>query len=54
MKTISKTAAIALLVIAGNATADNRHDLYRIEQELGTTIQAIPAEIDKSLYVAPG
>ena len=30
----------------------NRHDLYRIEQELGTTIQAIPREIDKSLYVA--
>ena len=26
MKTISKTAAIALLVIAGNATAGNRHD----------------------------
>eukprot|EP00911_Craspedida_sp_UC1_P002134 UC1_evm1s1641 len=34
-------------------TGENRFSLYRIEQELGTTIQPIPAVIDKSLYVAP-
>jgi len=34
-------------------TYDDRFNLYRIEQELGTEIQAIPAVIDKSLYVAP-
>jgi len=27
--------------------------LYRIEQELGTEIQPIPQNIDRSLYVAP-
>jgi ATP-dependent RNA helicase DDX6/DHH1 len=32
---------------------DDRFNLYRIEQELGTEIQAIPKEIDKRLYVAP-
>ena len=30
---------------------DDRFNLYRIEQELGTEIQPIPASIDKSLYV---
>ncbi|KAK5113480.1 DExD/H-box ATP-dependent RNA helicase dhh1 [Meristemomyces frigidus] len=30
---------------------EDRFNLYRIEQELGTNIQAIPAAIDKSLYV---
>ena len=30
---------------------DDRFNLYRIEQELGTEIQPIPAAIDKSLYV---
>lgn len=30
---------------------EDRFNLYRIEQELGTEIQAIPASIDKSLYV---
>ncbi|OAV93892.1 ATP-dependent RNA helicase DHH1 [Puccinia triticina 1-1 BBBD Race 1] len=35
-------------------TYENRFDLYRIEQELGTEIQPIPAVIDKALYVAPG
>lgn len=30
---------------------DDRFNLYKIEQELGTEIQAIPAEIDRSLYV---
>lgn len=30
---------------------DDRFNLYRIEQELGTEIQPIPPSIDKSLYV---
>ena len=30
---------------------DDRFNLYRIEQELGTEIQPIPQEIDKKLYV---
>lgn len=30
---------------------EDRFNLYKIEQELGTEIQAIPAIIDKSLYV---
>lgn len=30
---------------------DDRFNLYRIEQELGTEIQPIPPTIDKSLYV---
>jgi len=30
---------------------DDRFNLYRIEQELGTEIQPIPAQIDKKLYV---
>lgn len=33
-------------------TMDDRANLHKIEQELGTTIQAIPKVIDKSLYVA--
>src|SRR5271154_3148744 len=32
---------------------DDRFNLYKIEQELGTEIQPIPKEIDKRLYVAP-
>src|SRR3954471_3006841 len=32
---------------------DDRFNLYRIEQELGTEIQPIPPVIDKRLYVAP-
>jgi ATP-dependent RNA helicase DDX6/DHH1 len=32
---------------------EDRHSLYRIEQELGTQLQPIPAFIDPSLYVAP-
>src|SRR5204862_2798024 len=32
---------------------DDRFNLYKIEQELGTEIQAIAKEIDKRLYVAP-
>jgi len=34
-------------------TYEDRFNLYRIEQELGTEIQPIPPVIDKSLYVAP-
>jgi ATP-dependent RNA helicase DDX6/DHH1 len=35
-------------------TYEDRFNLYRIEQELGTEIQPIPAQIDRGLYVAPG
>ena len=31
-------------------TYEDRHSLYRIEQELGTEIQPIPGDIDKALY----
>ena len=34
-------------------TYEDRFNLYRIEQELGTEIQPIPPSIDKTLYVAP-
>ncbi|KAG1816956.1 eukaryotic translation initiation factor 4A-like protein [Suillus variegatus] len=34
-------------------TYEDRFNLYRIEQELGTEIQPIPQSIDKGLYVAP-
>ncbi|KAJ3177993.1 DExD/H-box ATP-dependent RNA helicase dhh1 [Gaertneriomyces sp. JEL0708] len=34
-------------------TYEDRFNLYRIEQELGTEIGAIPPVIDKELYVAP-
>ncbi|EPQ25882.1 uncharacterized protein PFL1_06556 [Pseudozyma flocculosa PF-1] len=34
-------------------TYEDRFNLYRIEQELGTEIQPIPSNIDKRLYVAP-
>eukprot|EP01137_Pigoraptor_chileana_P003028 Opistho-2@42642 len=34
-------------------TYDDRFNLFKIEQELGTEIKAIPPVIDKSLYVAP-
>jgi len=33
-------------------TYQDRYDLYKIEQELGTTIRPIPQAIDKRLYVA--
>ena len=33
-------------------TYDDRFDLYRIEQELGTEIKPFPSSVDKSLYVA--
>jgi len=32
-------------------TYDDRHSLRRVEQELGTEIRPIPANIDRSLYV---
>ncbi|KAH9048402.1 DEAD-domain-containing protein [Lactarius hengduanensis] len=35
-------------------TYEDRFNLYKIEQELGTEIQPIPHQIDKGLYVAPG
>ncbi|GAA99335.1 hypothetical protein E5Q_06030 [Mixia osmundae IAM 14324] len=35
-------------------TYEDRFNLYRIEQELGTEILPIPPTIDRSLYVAPG
>ena len=31
-------------------TYDDRHNLYRIEQELGTEIKPIPGKIDRELY----
>lgn len=34
-------------------TYEDRFNLYKIEQELGTEIQPIPQAIDRSLYVAP-
>ncbi|WRT65741.1 ATP-dependent RNA helicase VAD1 [Kwoniella shivajii] len=34
-------------------TLEDRHNLYRIESELGTEIAPIPADIDPVLYVAP-
>lgn len=33
-------------------TFDDRFNLFRIEQELGTEIKPIPAEVDKALYCA--
>lgn len=35
-------------------TYEDRFNLYKIEQELGTEIQPIPQTIDRGLYVAPG
>lgn len=33
-------------------TRDDRFDLYKIEQELGTEIKPFPVVVDKKLYVA--
>ena len=33
-------------------TYEDRFDMYKIEQELGTEIKPIPAVIDKQLYCA--
>lgn len=51
---IGRSGRFGHLGIAVNLiTQENKHDLYRIEKELGTTIGAIPRDIDTSLYVAP-
>ncbi|KAL3893796.1 MAG: hypothetical protein SGCHY_005630 [Lobulomycetales sp.] len=34
-------------------TADDKYNLFKIEQELGTEIKPIPAMVDESLYVSP-
>ena len=34
-------------------TNEDKNNLYKIEQELGTEIAPMPAVIDKKLYVAP-
>jgi len=51
---IGRSGRFGHLGIAINLiTFDDRFNLYKIEQELGTEIKPIPPEIDKSLYVAP-
>lgn len=51
---IGRSGRFGHLGIAINLiTYDDRFNLYKIEQELGTEIKSIPSEIDKSLYVAP-
>lgn len=51
---IGRSGRFGHLGIAINlVTYEDRFSLYRIEQELGTEIQPIPASIDRSLYVAP-
>lgn len=50
---IGRSGRFGHLGIAINLiTYDDRHNLHRIEQELGTEIKPIPKVIDKSLYVA--
>jgi len=50
---IGRSGRFGHLGIAINLiTMEDRASLHRIEQELGTTIEAIPKVIDKSLYVA--
>jgi ATP-dependent RNA helicase DDX6/DHH1 len=50
---IGRSGRFGHLGIAINLiTIDDRHNLHRIEQELGTEIKPIPKVIDKSLYVA--
>jgi hypothetical protein len=44
----------AVPVVCGvNDEEQDRFNLYRIEQELGTEIQPIPQNIDRNLYVSP-
>jgi ATP-dependent RNA helicase DDX6/DHH1 len=51
---IGRSGRFGHLGIAINlVTYEDRFNLYRIEQELGTEIQPIPQHIDKGLYVAP-
>lgn len=50
---IGRSGRYGHLGIAINfVTHDDRFNLYKIEKELGTEIKAIPAEIDKALYVS--
>jgi len=51
---IGRSGRFGHLGIAINLiTYEDRFNLYKIEQELGTEIKPIPPVIDKSLYVAP-
>ncbi|KAH7099661.1 eukaryotic translation initiation factor 4A-like protein [Auriculariales sp. MPI-PUGE-AT-0066] len=51
---IGRSGRFGHLGIAINlVTYEDRFNLFRVEQELGTEIQPIPQTIDKSLYVAP-
>jgi ATP-dependent RNA helicase DDX6/DHH1 len=50
---IGRSGRYGHLGIAINfVTYEDRFNLYKIEQELGTEIKPIPPVIDKSLYVA--
>ena len=50
---IGRSGRFGHLGIAINLiTYDDRFNLHRIEQELGTEIKPIPKVIDKNLYVA--
>ncbi|PVU95272.1 hypothetical protein BB561_001915 [Smittium simulii] len=51
---IGRSGRFGHLGIAINLiTYEDRFNIYKIEQELGTEIQPIPSTIDKRLYVAP-
>ncbi|KAH9941790.1 DEAD-domain-containing protein [Epithele typhae] len=51
---IGRSGRFGHLGIAINlVTYEDRFNLYKIEQELGTEIAPIPQQIDKGLYVAP-
>jgi ATP-dependent RNA helicase DDX6/DHH1 len=51
---IGRSGRFGHLGIAINLlTYEDRFNLYRIEQELGTEIQPVPSNIDARLYVAP-
>lgn len=50
---IGRSGRFGHLGLAVNfVTFDDRFNLYRIEQELGTEIKAVPPEIDPALYVS--
>ncbi|EIW78524.1 DEAD-domain-containing protein [Coniophora puteana RWD-64-598 SS2] len=52
---IGRSGRFGHLGIAINlVTYEDRFNLYRVEQELGTEIMPIPSVIDRGLYVAPG
>jgi len=51
---IGRSGRFGHLGVAINlVTYEDRFNLYRIEQELGTEIAPIPQHIDRALYVAP-